>query len=116
MEIEEVKRRGLRRAPREVARSAELSARKLWTVEGLRRLREEVMRIESAEKIKKGMGGDEGGDMSKGGGEVMESENGKIERASVIEERVRASERVIGRSEGSEHKSCLLYTSDAADE
>ena len=56
--------KGLRRAPREVARSAELSARKLWTVEGLRRLREEVMRMESAEKIKKGMGGDEGGDMS----------------------------------------------------
>ena len=73
---EEIERRGeregLRRAPREVARSAELSARKLWTVEGLRKLREEVMRMESAEKIKKGMGGDEGGDMSKGGGEVME--------------------------------------------
>ena len=107
---EEIERRGeregLRRAPREVARSAELSARKLWTVEGLMALREEVMRMESAEKIKKGMGGDEGGDMSKGGREVMENENGKIESASVIEERVRASERVIevGRSEGSEHK------------
>ena len=106
MEMEEVKRKGLRRAPREVARSAELSARKLWTVEGLRALREEVMRMESAEKIKKEMRGDEGGDMSKGGGEVMENENGKKESASVIEERVRASERVIdGRSEGSEHKS-----------
>ena len=80
---EEIERRGeregLRRAPREVARSVELSARKLWTVEGLRALREEVMRMESAEKIKKEMRGDEGGDMSKGGGEVMENENGKKE-------------------------------------